>query len=252
MKKTIIIVGLLLVAGVQTIWAQKMVVTKTDETKVEFELSEVSEVMFEDEADPHQWVDLGLPSGTLWATCNIGAESPEEKGYYFAWGETESKSGCNWANYQLCNGSENTLTRYCAQAEWGNGGYTDELTELLPEDDAATALWGKNWQMPSLEQVQELCTCTSINTTLNGVSGRKIFSKLDPEKWIFLPRTGYKQGRNQQDNSYGYYWGRTLYSGNSQYATGIYTTNSNINADNGANNPNKRCYGRPIRPVRAK
>ena len=253
MKKKIIISGLLLVAGVQATWAQKMVVTKTDETRVEFELSEVREVMFEDEADPHEWVDLGLPSGTLWATCNIGANSPEEVGDFFAWGDTEPKTGYTWGVYQFCNGSENTLTQYCAQSEWGNEGFTDELTELLPEHDAATANWGSSWQMPSLEQVQELCTCSSITTSLNGVTGRKIFSRLDPQNvWIFLPNTGWRQGRNRNQGSYGFYWGRTLYSSNSNYATGIYTTNSNLNADNGPNDPNKRCYGRPIRPVKKK
>ena len=252
MRKTIIIAALLLVAGRQTTWAQKMVVTKIDETKVEFDLSEVKDVMFEDEVDPHEWVDLGLPSGTLWSTCNIGANSPEEIGSYFAWGETEPKSGFNWTVYQHCNQAAAALTKYCTQSDYGNEGFTDGLTELLPEDDAATALWGKNWQMPSLEQVQELCTCSSINTTLNGVTGRKIFSRLDPEKWIFLPRTGYKQGRNLQSGSYGYYWGRTLYAGDSQYGTGIYTTNSNLNPDNGANDSSKRCYGHCIRPVRKK
>ena len=251
MKKTIIIAGLLLLAGAQTAQAQKVIVTKSDDTTVEFDLSEISEIKFEEEADPHEWVDLGLPSGTLWATCNIGAESPEEKGYYFAWGETEKKDGCNWGNYLLCNKSENTLTRYCAQAEWGNEGFTDELTELLPEDDAATVLWGEKWQMPSLEQIQELCTCSSISTSINGVGGRKIFSKIDPQNvWIFLPHTGWRQARNLNDKNYGYYWGRTLYSGNSNYATGIYSNNSYVSQDNYNNNPNKRCYGRPIRPVR--
>ncbi|MBQ6192177.1 MAG: hypothetical protein IJK51_07760 [Bacteroidaceae bacterium] len=254
MKKTaIIIAGLLLAAGVQTTWAQKVVITKSDDTKIELDLSEVKEMMFEEEAEPHEWVDLGLPSGTLWATCNIGADSPEEKGDYFAWGETETKTGNNWANYVLCNKAENTLTRYCAQSEWGNEGYTDNLTELLPEDDAATAIWGAKWQMPSLEQVQELTTCSSIATSLNGVPGRKIFSRLDPQNvWIFLPYTGWRQARNYNDMSYGYYWGRTLYSGNSNYATGIYVNNSYVGTDNGINNPNKRCYGRPIRPVRVK
>ena len=253
MRKTIIIAGLLLVAGVQTIWAQKMVVTMSDDTKVEYDLSEVKDIMFEEEADPHEWVDLGLPSGTLWATCNIGANSPEESGDFFAWGETEPRTGFNWTVYEHCNGSENTLKKYCAQSDWGNDGFTDDLTELLPEDDAATVLWGSNWQMPSLEQVQELCTCSSIGTSINGVSGRKIFSKIDPQNvWIFLPNTGWRQGRNYNDRSYGYYWGRTLYSSNSNYATGIYSNNSYVGTDNGSNNPNKRCYGRPIRPVRKK
>ena len=58
----------------------------------------------------HEYVDLGLPSGTLWATCNIGAASPEEHGDYFAWGETKPKDAYNWENYKYCNGTSNQLT----------------------------------------------------------------------------------------------------------------------------------------------
>lgn len=256
MKHNYIITALLLMmSGVQTITAQKMIVTKSDDTTVEIDLTDIKEIAFEAEADPHEWVDLGLPSGTLWATCNIGAESPEQVGDYFAWGETEPKSGYNWSHYLYANGgsSGDDLTKYCAQSEYGFEGYTDGLTELLPEDDAATVQWGDNWQMPSLEQIEELSKCSSISTSVNGVSGRKIFSRLDPQNvWIFLPNTGWRQARNYNDRSYGYYWGRTLYSGNSQYATGIYTNSSYVSSDNGSNNPNKRCYGRPIRPVRKK
>ena len=254
--KSIFAALLLMLTGLQTTFAQKMVVTKSDDTKVEIDLSEVREIAFEEEADSHEWVDLGLPSGTLWATCNIGAESLEQVGDYFAWGETEPKSGYTWGNYNndlFCNGSENTLKKYCTQSEWGYEGFTDDLTELLPEDDAATVLWGDNWQMPSLEQVQELSTCSSISTNVNGVSGRKVFSRIDPQNvWIFLPNTGWRQGRNYNDRNYGHYWGRTLYSSNSNYATGIYFNSSNLGISNYSNNENKRCYGRPIRPVRKK
>ena len=251
--KNILTALLLMVAGLQTTFAQKMVVTKSDDTKVEIDLLEVKEIAFEEEADAHEWVDLGLPSGTLWATCNIGAESPEQVGDYFAWGETEEKTGFNWTYYLLCNGSENTLTRYCTQSEWGDEGFTDNQTELLSEDDAATVIWGDKWQMPSLEQIEELGTCSSISTSVNGVSGRKVFSKLDPQNvWIFLPYTGWRQGRNFNNGNYGYYWGRTLYSSNSNYATGIYFSSSNLGISNYSDNENKRCYGRAIRPVRKK
>ena len=61
----------------------------------------------------HEWVDLGLPSGTLWATCNVGAEKPEDYGDYFAWGETTAKSTYNWNTYKYCGGSSTTMTKYC-------------------------------------------------------------------------------------------------------------------------------------------
>ena len=83
----------------------------------------------------HAYVDLGLPSGLLWATCNVGANAPEEYGDYFAWGETQPKDYYDWSTYQYCNGSENTLTKYCWYSGNGYNGYTDNLIILQPEDD---------------------------------------------------------------------------------------------------------------------
>jgi hypothetical protein len=126
------------------------------------------------------FVDLGLPSGTLWATCNVGADTPEDDGTFFAWGETSKKNLYNWGNYKYCNGVNDTYTKYCTNGEYGYNGFADGLTELLPEDDAATANWGKEWQMPSKAQFEELINdkYTLIEkTTLNGVNGRMITSK---------------------------------------------------------------------------
>ncbi|MBR6016482.1 MAG: hypothetical protein IK067_05060, partial [Prevotella sp.] len=99
----------------------------------------------------HEYVDLGLPSGTLWATCNVGAETPEDYGLYFAWGETVGYTGdtsdgrlFDWANYKWCDGSNTTLTKYCNNSEKGKDGFTDDKTVLDPEDDAATANWGED------------------------------------------------------------------------------------------------------------
>ena len=93
-----------------------------------------------------EYVDLGLPSGTLWATCNIGASSPEDYGYYFAWGETEpydengGKTTFNWSTYKWCNGDYNKITKYCDNSSYGNNGFTDGKTELDPDDDAAMTM----------------------------------------------------------------------------------------------------------------
>ena len=95
-----------------------------------------------DEPVTHEWVDLGLPSGTLWATCNVGASSPEGYGDYFAWGETEPKDYYDWSTYKWCNGNEVTLTKYCTDSFFGYNGFTDGKTELDPEDDAAYVNWG--------------------------------------------------------------------------------------------------------------
>lgn len=118
------------------------------------------------------YVDLGLPSGTLWATCNVGANSPEECGDYFAWGETETKSVFSWANYRYCCGSESRLTKYCGFLYEGFYEYTDNLTILEPIDDAATVNWGGGWRMPTKEEWMELLSFTSHEwDTINGVAG---------------------------------------------------------------------------------
>ncbi|MBO7134222.1 MAG: hypothetical protein J6W06_08705, partial [Bacteroidales bacterium] len=120
----------------------------------------------------HGYVDLGLPSGTMWAVCNVGGSNPEELGDLYAWGETETKEIYDWSTYRYCNGSENTLTKYCYNENFGNGSFTDDLTTLEASDDAATANWGNGWRMPTNEEVQELIdNCTMEWTSLNGVTG---------------------------------------------------------------------------------
>ena len=91
---------------------------------------EVSFTTLEDGSSDHEYVDLGLPSGTLWATYNVGADTPEEYGDYFAWGETQPKSNYDWSTYQYCNGSDHTLTKYCNDSSYGYNGFTDTLITL--------------------------------------------------------------------------------------------------------------------------
>ena len=159
----------------------------------------------------HAYVDLGLPSGLLWATCNVGAETPEDYGDYFAWGETTPKDTYDWSNYQHCNGSQNTLTKYCNDANYGYNGFTDNLTTLLPEDDAATANWGGGWRMPTKEEWQELLDNTTVTwTTQNGVDGR-LFTAANGNS-LFLPTA----------DSNGFYWSSSLYTGDPSHAWDFY------------------------------
>ena len=164
--------------------------------------------------DTMEYVDLGLPSGTKWATCNVGASKPEEYGDYFAWGETKPKSIYDWSTYKWCKGPGITLTKYCTRSEKGYNGFTDNLTELQPEDDAATANWGSGWRMPSLDQMKELFNSsytTSEWTQLNGVYGRKVTSKSNGNS-IFLPAAGSRWDVELRDEgSDGYYWSSSLY-----------------------------------------
>ena len=169
----------------------------------------------------HAYVDLGLPSGLLWATCNVGADNPEDYGDYFAWGETQPKDTYNWSTYQYCNGSNSTLTKYCNNSDYGYNGFTDNLTTLLPEDDAATANWGSDWRMPTDDEWQELLDNTTVIwTTQNGVNGR-LFTAANGNS-LFLPAAGFRgSGGLYYAGSYGYYWSSSLNSDDPDYAWGF-------------------------------
>ena len=160
----------------------------------------------------HEWVDLGLPSGTLWATCNIGANSPEEYGDYFAWGETVPKDYYNWSTYKWCNGSDTTLTKYCTNSSYGYNGFTDGKTELDLEDDAAYVNWGSSWRMPTTEQQQELINnCTLTWTQGNGVGGLLVTGPNG--NILFLPAAGDREGELlYYPGLYGFYWSCSFYS----------------------------------------
>ena len=162
---------------------------------------------YNDNVPEHRYVDLGLPSGTLWATCNVGASAPEEFGDYFAWGEIEPKENYLWTTYKWCNGSDHTLTKYCANDYFGT---VDNLTVLYPEDDAATVNWGSSWCMPTEEQFLELTgQCSKIWTTRNGVHG---YLYIGPSgNTLFLPAAGKRMGSAlQESGTRGYYWSRSL------------------------------------------
>ena len=202
--------------------------------------------------DAHEFVDLGLPSGTLWATMNVGATSPEDYGDYFAWGETEGyksgKSNFDWSTYKWCKGSETTMTKYCYNSSYGYNGFTDNKTELDPEDDAAYVNWGSGWHMPSKAQFSELMNSsytTTEWTTQNGVNGRKITSKTNGNS-IFLPAAGCRIDTSlYAAGSGGHYWSRTLSSDYPNSALGLDFNSSVVRMYDGY-----RYYGRSIRPVR--
>ena len=108
----------------------------------------------------HEYVDLGL--SVKWATCNVGASSPEEYGDYYAWGETETKSTYDWNTYKWCKGSENTLTKYCTDSDYGT---VDNKTVLELSDDVAHEKWGGSWRMPTKQEFIDLIQNT--NTILS-------------------------------------------------------------------------------------
>ena len=171
------------------------------------------------------WVDLRLPSGLLWASCNVGAESPEDCGDYFAWGDTAAKGDYSWATYRY-GAAENLLTKYCFDASYGLNGFTDDLTTLQAMDDAATVQCGGGARMPTIVEWEELFNnTTSTWTSRNGVFGRLLTNDLG--RSIFLPAAGYRtNGDTIQNGEVGCYWTSSLYTGNpgSAWSAGIDAT----------------------------
>jgi hypothetical protein len=198
----------------------------------------------EPEPDTHEYVDLGLPSKTLWATENIKDADGNE--LYFAWGEisgyTSGQVGTdknfNWNDYEF--GASDNLSKY---------NNSDGKTELESTDDAATENWGSNWKMPTKEQFEELTANTEYEwTEIDGVQGGKFTSTVSgyTDKFLFFPAVGSAGvGEVVDVGDYGYYWSVSLeggYVGNAWYfyfdggSRGLYNDG--------------RCYGYSVRPVR--
>ena len=163
-------------------------------------------------------VDLGLSSGILWATCNIGASSPEETGNYYAWGEIEPKSYYDAYSYKwLDEKYAATYTKYINDKK-DNPYYNDSTKKnvLYPEDDVAYMVMGENWFMPSQEDFEELIfRCERRYCKLNGVWGFLFTSKVKgyTDNSIFLPFAGRREDNKIKfDEDYGFYWSRNLYT----------------------------------------
>ena len=221
----------LMLVGVQALNAQKMLVKLTDKQYAEYDVSQVELVTFVD-----GYVDLGLPSGTLWATCNVGASSPEDFGEHFAWGETQPKQRYAWDTYFDTEDGK-TFNKYN-----NDGG----LTELQSEDDAATANFGEGWRIPSKAQIEELANSsytTTVWTTQNGVNGLRVTGKNGNS--IFLPAAGFCNGIGvTSGGSMGFYCTSSLNTNNSNTAEIMHFISSGFN-----NLFSGRQFGFSIRPV---
>ena len=183
----------------------------------------------------YEYVDLGLPSGLKWATCNVGASSPEDYGDYFAWGETETKTEYT---------QDNSLTYGLTISELQSQGYIDGSGNLTPSHDAATANWGGSWRMPTKEELEELRNeCTWTWTTQNGVNGCKLTGPNGNH--IFLPAAGGRYGSSLLSaGEYGNYWSSTSAESNSDYAYYL-----NFDSDLLGVGWFPRYYGQSVRPV---
>ncbi|MCQ2288170.1 MAG: serine/threonine protein kinase [Muribaculaceae bacterium] len=199
--------------------------------------SDSSEVTVENTPDKsgkdsvgREYVDLGLPGGVLWATCNVGADKPEDYGKYFAWGETKG----------YAKGKSHSFDVY-------NLSYKEDR-DLDASHDAATANWGSGWRMPTFQEIEDLVDSRYTTTewvTENGVEGRKITSKSNGNS-IFLPAAGCRYGASLGfEGSSGYYWSCSLDADYSYGAYDLYFSSSSI-----ARSYSYRYIGQSVRAVR--
>lgn len=219
-----------------------------------------------------EYVDLGLPSGLLWAACNLGANSPEESGLYFHWAGTEGitaeqaitddyyKTWAIWENTPYSEGtgtsdSNAKLTKYCNDATYGNDGFTDNLTVLLPEDDAVNIIIGQGWRMPTKDEFIELFrnanqrwVANYNGTGINGVlfKGKNEYS----DNELFIPASGRVDSSGLYYASiYGGLWASTLDTYKPDCGSYLLIDNSGGAAPGSSHS---RFNGFPIRGVKSK
>lgn len=195
----------------------------------------------------YEWVDLGLPSGTKWATTNVGASSPSDYGNYYAWGETCPKNCYDWESLMYCTDAtpgHYKLSKYVMDSKYG---IVDGKKELDTCDDVAYVNWGSGWRMPSLDQMEELKEkCNWTWTTMGGHDGYKVVGPNGSS--LFLPAAGYRTGRSSEEDVgwCGYYWLRTLF-GDIQYLA----YSLKISSFDSSTLYNGRVQGLTVRPVLA-
>lgn len=191
----------------------------------------------------YDYVDLGLASGTKWASTNLGAVNPEDSGNFYAWGETSTKSNYAWSTYKF--GTESNLTKYNA---------SDGKTVLDASDDIAYLTMGEGYAIPTTAQCQELITGTNVTwTTVGGMPGAKFTNKSDSTKYIFIPAAGYMSGTTRGDlNEWFIFWTRNLDTTKSQ----AWSCAGQLNKSAGSSWGDLKTYnytremGKPIRGVK--
>ena len=212
---------------------------------------------FDDTDIIHGYVDLGL--SVKWATCNIGADKPEEYGDYYAWGELEPKESYTWENYRFRTRGydEGTvrLSKYTSIYYTGlydeNGiSIADDKTLLEPEDDVARVKWGGNWRLPTDTEMNELIdSCTWTWTTQNGVNGCLVTSNRPgyTERSIFLPAAGKYafEPENKSVGIWGYYWSSSVNRNETSHSASVLCFGSSYDAVK----ITFRNHGQPVRPV---
>ena len=245
MKKLFILLTSMFAVSLLSMAQVKLFVHQNDGSYTEFIAASVDSITFSEQKEGtnpdngYQWVDMGLPSGLLWATCNIGANKPTEFGDYYAWGETETKSSFAWSTYKWYAITNNEiLTKYNTHAGRGD---VDNKTLLELSDDAANVKLGGNWRMPTQTEFKELMNpeyCTWCYIAKDGVLGYLVVSKKNGNS-IFMPLWTV--------NKSGQYWSSTLSNDYPTNASMLFFAES-YRALEGTSRSN----GNTIRPVLAK
>ena len=190
----------------------------------------------------HEYVDLGLPSGLKWATCNVGATIPQDFGKHYAWGETTPNGSYDWETYKWCNGD--SQIKYCTNRDYGT---VDNKTILDPEDDAAHVNWGGAWRMPTAAEWTELhdnCTWIYLYDEYD-ITKNVFYRVIGPNgNIIVLPCAGLRIHFSWNNIDGGYYWSSSLNTDYPSYAWGVY-----FSSDDVRRNDDSRCYGYSVRPV---
>jgi len=225
-----------------------MNIRTSDGTIVQYFVKDVDSVWFT--SSDHEFVDLGL--SVKWATCNVGAEKPEEYGDLYAWGETAPKTSYTWTNYKFrTDGDSRDDVKFSKYNTVSSYGPVDKKPVLDLEDDVANAKWGGSWRLPTQAELDELINdCTwkwysKGNSTFGGVAGYKVTSKKYTNRFIFLPAAGYKNDTNLSAvGSRGYYWSSSLNSEYPYCVWHVYFNDSNVSQIN-----NDRNRGFSVRPV---
>lgn len=242
MKKTLFSV-LTLACAMMASMLEAQVVKVWKGGEVLYTLDAVDSITFQDPFNGYGYVDLGLPSGKLWATANVGAGSPLVPGWYFGWGEIAPKDNYYWGTYRFCQpGSTDrwsifkyTIDDHCYWPKpiddffpqtrpWydrNDNFIGDSLLVLLPEDDAVHVNMGGAWRMPTIEELRELYeNCT---WTVETVQGYKVLRAVGPNQaMMYIPFSGWYDRAVHYAGSpnYGYLWSSSLskeYSFSSQF-----------------------------------
>ena len=170
-------------------------------------------------SDPNA-VDLGL--SVKWAMMNVGASCPEEYGGYYAWAETAEKSTYSWENYKYCNGTDDSLTKYCLSSAYGT---VDGKREIEPMDDAARKNMGNVWRIPTKDEMDELIeSCDWTVERMNGVQGYRVTGPNGNS--IFMPFGGQKSDdEHYNQGGTGFYWTSNLNGSSAGLAVYMYSGN---------------------------